>query len=105
FTHHLLYTHDLEESEFRIIAKALLDKGEVVRVLGPDSHLEEVKKEFPLLEFVGDHCEATNAFYSHQAKAIWDFSQKFFPSRAFGGLSTGRPVVVRESRLNREFLT
>lgn len=104
FTHHLVFTHDLSVDEFKTIAKTLLDKGETVRVLGPDAHLEKVKKELPQIEFAGDHCEATSALYSHQAKVIWDMSSNFFPSRAFGGLATGRPVVVRNTRLNREFL-
>lgn len=105
FTHHLIYTHDLSLNEFRTIAKVLLSKGETVRVLGPDAHLESVKKEWPQIEFAGDHCEATSALYSHQAKAIWDFSKGFFPSKAFGAFSTGRPVVVRDLRLTKEYLT
>lgn len=105
FTHHLVYTHDLTVGEFRTIAKVLLSKGETVRIMGPDAHLESVKKEFPALEFAGDHCEATSALYSHQAKAIWDFSKNFFPSKAFGALATGRPAVVRDLKLQREYLT
>ena len=104
FEHHLVYTHDLSVSEFRLIAKVLIGKGEMVRVLGPDTHLESIKKEFPKIEFAGDHCEATSALYSHQAKAIWDFSQGFFPAKPFGGLCTGRPVVVRDDKIHREYL-
>lgn len=105
FTHHLLYTHGLSKEEFRSIVKVLLSKGETVRVLGPDAHLEDVKKEFPKAEFGGDHCEATNALYSHQAKAVWDLSSNFFPSRAFGAFATGRPAVVRDEKVQREYLT
>jgi hypothetical protein len=105
FTHQLLYTQGLSVDEFKTLAKFLLDKGEFLRVLGPDAHLESIKKEFPKIEFVGDHCEATSALYSHQAKAIWDFSHSFFPSKAFGALATGRPVVVKDDKIHREFLT
>lgn len=105
FTHHLLYTHGLSKEEFRTIVKVLNAKGETVRVLGPDAHLEDVKKEFPKLEFGGDHCEATNALYSHQAKAVWDLSSTFFPSKAFGAFATGRPAVVRDEKVQREYLT
>jgi hypothetical protein len=105
FTHHLVYTHGLSTSEFRSIAKVLTEKGEMVRVLGPDAHLESVKKEFPKVEFAGDHCEATSALYSHQAKAIWDFNPTFFPSKAFGAFATGRPAVVRDTKLQHEYLT
>lgn len=105
FEHHLIYTHDLSVSEFRTISKVLLAKGDTIRVMGPDAHLESVKKEFPQIDFAGDHCEATSALYSHQAKAIWDFSKNFFPSKAFGAFATGRPAVVRDLRLQREYLT
>lgn len=105
FTHHLILTHDLSESEFRSIMKNLVMKNEMVRVMGPDKHLEHIRKEFPQVDFAGDHCEATTAMYSHQAKAVWDFSKSFFPSHSFGALCTGRPVVVRDSKINREYLT
>lgn len=105
FTHQLLYTHGLSVAEFRALAKVMTDKGEMIRVLGPDAHLSAIKKEFPKIEFAGDHCEATSALYSHQAKAIWDFSTTFFPSKAFGAFATGRPAVVRGTKVQREFLT
>jgi len=104
FTHHLVYTHGLTNSDLRSIIGFLSKRGETVRVLGPDSHLDLVKKEFPQVEFAGDHCEATNALYSHQAKAIWDLSISFFPSRALGALATGRPIIVRDMNINRELL-
>lgn len=105
FTHHLVYTHDLSVQEFTAIAKVLTEKGEMVRVLGPDAHLENVKKAFPKIEFAGDHCEATSALYSHQAKAIWDMSYNYFPSKAFGAFATGRPAVVRNMKIQHEYLT
>lgn len=105
FTHHLVHTHDLDLEEMRTLLKFLTSKGEMVRMLGPEGHLDAIKKEFPQVDFGGDHCEATSALYSHQAKAIWDFSRSFFPSKAFGGLATGRPVVVRDEKVQREYLT
>lgn len=105
FTHQLVLTHDLTKDEFRAIVKVLTDKNETIRVLGPDAHLESVKKEFPKVDFAGDHCEATTAMYSHQAKAVWDFSKVWFPSKTFGAFSTGRPAVVRDGRIQREYLT
>lgn len=105
FEHHLVYTHGMSIEDFRALIKFLTDKKEMVRVMGPYQHLESVKKEFPQVDFAGDHCEATSAMYSHQAKVIWDMSETFFPSKAFGALSTGRPVVVRDLPVNREYLT
>lgn len=105
FEHHLIYSHDLTPQDFRSLVRVLISKGEMVRVMGPDSYLQEVRKEFPQIDFAGDHCEATSAMYSHQAKAVWNFSNSFFPSKAFGGLCTGRPVVVSDNKINREYLT
>lgn len=105
FTHHLVYTQGMTAEEFKSVTEFLASKNETVRVLGPDEHLNDQKKSGNVLEFAGDHCEATSALYSHQAKAIWDFSQGFFPSKAFGALATGRPVVVRDIAINREYLT
>jgi hypothetical protein len=105
FSHHLIYSHDLSVEDFRSIVKVLIAKGETVRVMGPNEHLAAVKKEFPQIDFAGDHCEATSAMYSHQAKAVWDFSRNYFPAKAFGGLCTGRPVVVPDNKINREYLT
>lgn len=104
FEHHLVYTHGLAEKNFRAVVKTLLAHNETVRVMGPFEHLLKVKDEFPAIDFAGDHCEATSALYSHQAKAIWDFSEGFFPSRGFGALATGRPVVVADTSVNREYL-
>jgi len=105
FDHHLVYSHGLSAQNFKAIVKVLTQKGETVRVMGPHEHLEDVRKEFPQIDFAGDHCEATAAMYSHQAKAIWDFSSSYFPAKAFGGLCTGRPVVVMDAEINREYLT
>jgi hypothetical protein len=105
FGHHLVYTHDLSKIELRNILTSLHLMGETIRILGPEQDLEDLKKEFPLVDFGGDHCEATNALYSHQAKAIWDLSKSYFPSKAFGAMATGRPAVVRDLAVNREYLT
>lgn len=104
FEHHLVYTHGLSVDEFRSIVKVLRSHDETVRVMGPFEHLLKIKDEYPEIDFAGDHCEATSALYSHQAKAIWDFTPGFFPSKGFGALATGRPVVVGDTDVNREYL-
>lgn len=104
FSHHLLYTHGLSAKDFEQVASFLVEKGEMVRVMGPDSHLTHLKSKYPMIDFAGDHCEATSAMYSHQAKVIWDLTESPFPSRAFGAFCTGRPAVVRDLSVNREYL-
>lgn len=104
FSHHLLYSQGLTAKEFETIASFLVEKGEMVRVMGPDQHLEETKKKYPMIDFAGDHCEATAAMYSHQAKVIWTLEDSPFPAKAFGALCTGRPAVIWDKSVNREYL-
>ena len=104
FDHHLVYTHGLSREEFHQLVSFILSKGDLVRVMGPDEHVRNLFDNSPKVDFAGDHCEATAAMYSHKAKIIWDLSGGFFPSKAFGALCTGRPVVVRDTPVNREFL-
>jgi hypothetical protein len=105
FDHQLVYTHGLKLEEMRNLLKILTAAGDTVRILGPNAHLDSLKKEYPAVEWAGDHCEATNALYSHQAKAVWDFSEGFFPAKSFGAFATGRPVVSLDRKISREFLT
>ena len=105
FTHHLIHTHGAQIKELKLLFQFLIDHDEKVRVLGPDKHLDQLKRIFPQIEFGGDHCEATDALYSHQAKVVWDFSTSFFPAKALGAMATGRPVIVRDLPINKEVLT
>lgn len=104
FSHHLVYSQGITALEFETLASFLIEKGETVRVMGPDQHLQHLKTKYPMIDFAGDHCEATAAMYSHQAKAIWDLSTTPFPSKAFGALCTGRPAVTWDTPVNREYL-
>lgn len=105
FDHHLVYTHGMSREEFYQLVSFILSKGDLVRVMGPDEDKKSLFANNPKVDFAGDHCEATAAMYSHKAKIIWEMSSEFFPSRAFGALCTGRPVVVRDTAINREFLS
>jgi hypothetical protein len=105
FTHHLVLTHGMSEGNFKLLMRMLTAKGETVRTLGPEDHLKTAKEEFKTVDFAGDHCEATTAMYSHQAKVVWSLSESFFPSAAFGALCTGRPVIVMDTPVNREYLS
>jgi hypothetical protein len=104
FTHHLVLTYGLEKNLFLKLVKFLLSKGETVRVLGPDDELKNLIND-PKLEFGGDHCEATVALYTHQAKVVWDLNNSFFPARSLGALCCGRPVVNLSNPISREFIS
>lgn len=105
FTHHLVHTPGLSPEDFKRIVDFLLAKGETVRVLGPHEEHKTLVGPRENLEYRADNCESSAALYSHQAKVVWDLSQTFFPANAFGSLCTGRPVIVRDNAVNREFLT
>ncbi|HLT22522.1 MAG TPA: hypothetical protein VKZ84_03730 [Bacteriovoracaceae bacterium] len=104
FDHHLVYTHGMTREEFWKLVNYIISQGDLVRVMGPDEDKKDLFANNPKVDFAGDHCEATAAMYSHKAKVIWDMSKSFFPAKAFGALCTGRPVVVRDNEINREFL-
>lgn len=105
FTHHLVHTRGAQQDELEFLFKFLLEKHVEIKVIGQDHHLADLKSKFSTIEFIGDHCEATQSLYSHKAKVIWDLSFSFFPKIALGGLATGRPVVVRDLKVNREILS
>ncbi len=104
FTHTLVYTYGLTEGQLELLFTVARELNHSIKIMGPDAHLENLKKNFPEVEFIGDHCEATASMLSHQAKAVCDFSILPFPARAFGALCNGRPSVVVDTSVNREFL-
>jgi hypothetical protein len=105
FEHHLVFTHGLEHQQLDLLLKSLFAKEQTVRLIGPDHHLKALKDKYPQADFVGDHCAATTSLYSHKAKVVWDLSQNYFPSKAMGALCNGRPVVVWDRPIQREFLS
>ena len=62
--------------------------------LGPDEHLQSLKKDFPESTFFGDRCSGEHAPVMASSKAFVTFNQEDFPALALGTLATGRPVVL-----------
>ena len=62
--------------------------------VGPDTHLADLKKDFPENTFFGDRCSGEHAPVLAASKAFVSFNQEDFPSLAMGTLATGRPVVL-----------
>lgn len=104
FTHTLVYTYGLTENQLDLLFNIARQMNHTLKIMGPDDHLSALKTKYPEVEFIGDHCEATASMVSHQAKAVCDFSILPFPARAFGALCNGRPSVVVDTTVNREFL-
>ena len=104
FSHTLVYTYGRTEEELDLLFEVARELKHTLKIMGPDAHLDNLKKKYPEVEFIGDHCEATASMVSHQAKAVCDFAISAFPSRAFGALCNGRPSVVMDTPVNREYL-
>ncbi|GEM_PF-1045487 len=104
FTHTLVYTYGRTLEELDLLFSVARELKHSLKIMGPDAHLESLKSKYPEVEFIGDHCEATASMVSHQAKAVCDFSNSSFPSRAFGALCNGRPAVVMNTPVYKEYL-
>jgi hypothetical protein len=104
FTHTLVYTYGRSEEELDLLFSVARELKHSLKIMGPDTHLATLKNKYPEVEFIGDHCEATASMVSHQAKAVCDFSISAFPSRAFGAFCNGRPSVVLDTPVYREYL-
>jgi hypothetical protein len=62
--------------------------------IGPDSHLDELKKSFSENTFFGARCSGEHAPVMAASKAFVSFNQEDFPGQALATLATGRPVVL-----------
>jgi hypothetical protein len=62
--------------------------------IGPDEHLQSLKKDFPESTFFGDRCSGEHAPVMASSKAFVSFNQEDFPALALGTLATGRPVIL-----------
>jgi hypothetical protein len=66
-----------------------------LKCVGPDEDYLRFKNDPSYnIEFVGDHCAATSAALTHEARAVWCLNEDLFPEAALGAICCGRPVVV-----------
>lgn len=103
YTHHLVHLKGAKESMVRELISLALKKKIPLKFVGPDELYTDLKTNKEL-EFIGDHCDATTAAMTHDARAVWCLSESSFPSQALGALACGRPAVVLDSSINREVL-
>ncbi len=102
YTHHLVLLKGAEESRVRELVTISQEQDIPLKFVGPDEAYNDLKKN-KSLEFIGDHCDATTAAMTHDARAVWSFSEGF-PAQALGALACGRPAVVLDSAINQEVL-
>lgn len=106
YTHHLVLLDGVETSLVKSLIQAARARKLPLKFLGKDEAFSEEKSwQDPLVEFIGSHCEATTAALTHAARAVWALGRYPFPSTALGAQCCGRPVVVMDAAINREFLS
>ena len=103
YTHHLVHLKGSNQIKVRELVSSALKMKIPLKFVGPDESYSDLKvhKE---LEFIGDHCDATTAAMTHDARAVWCLSEGSFPVQALGALACGRPAVVMDTPVNRELL-
>jgi glycosyltransferase involved in cell wall biosynthesis len=103
YTHHLVHLKGADPQLIRSLAEAALKTQIPLKFVGPDEAYSDLKqpKNF---EFIGDHCNATTAAMTHDARAVWSFYEGF-PAQALGALACGRPAVVLNTPENQEVLS
>lgn len=105
FTHHLVYLAGLSPLELHALLEESKKRDEKMVIIGPGSEREKsVIAQYPLVHLVEYSCDSTANALTHEAKLVWDLSRVPFPEKSIGSFCAGRPVVVRKSEVNKEFL-
>lgn len=105
YPHHLVLLSGANPTKVREIFAEAKKASINIKCVGRDEeYAEEKALNDPQLEFIGDHCAATTAAFTHAARAVWILGQPSFPSEALGALCCGRPVVVADLPHYREVL-
>ncbi len=102
-----LFPKAMFKHDFFLIESQGLNQGEAQKIIswmrewhyrfqfvGPDAHLDELKKECPESAFFGNRCSGEHAPVMAASKAFISFNTEDFPAMALGALATGRPVIL-----------
>jgi hypothetical protein len=100
YPYHLVLLKNTDPQLVRELASTAQEFKVALKFAGPDDIYSDLKDKF---EFVGDHCAATTAGMTHEARAVWCLGKNNFPAEALGAISCGRPAVVMDNSQNREF--
>ncbi|MFP5457351.1 MAG: hypothetical protein ACLGG7_01350 [Bacteriovoracia bacterium] len=105
YPHHLVLLAGADVNRVRQVFALAREAKVPVKCVGRDEAFAAEKAlNDPNLEFIGDHCAATTAAFTHGARAVWCLSEDVFPAQALGALACGRPAVVLDRPHNREIL-
>ncbi len=100
YPHHLVLMEGMSLAQVKKLTDLARQQQVTLKMLGTEHQLASDE----WVEFIGGHCEATTAALSHGARAVWALGKLPFPAGALGAMCCGRPVVVAETPVNREFL-
>lgn len=79
--------------------KQFFEKRQVrFQFIGPDLHLETLKKSEPENRFFGERCSGEHAPVLASSRAFISFDKVMFPKMPLAAMATGRPVVVLASQ-------
>jgi glycosyltransferase involved in cell wall biosynthesis len=73
--------------------------------VGEDDHLEKLKKVKGERNFFGHKCTGELAPFLASSRGLLSLREKGFPDLALKALSVGRPIVVKDSEIYREYLS
>jgi hypothetical protein len=99
--HHTVLLGGMDRASIARLVDVFAASNVPAKLLG-DPQGVAVKGSVELVE--GIHCSATTAAFTHGARSVWALGDLPFPEGALGALCCGRPVVVSDSAVNREFL-
>ncbi|MBY0416216.1 MAG: hypothetical protein K2Q18_18730 [Bdellovibrionales bacterium] len=96
FKHHfyLFETSGLSLENARKITDWMKEWNYSFQFIGPDNHLNDLKKDFPENTFFGDRCSGEHAPILASSKALVSFNDEDFPALPLATLATGRPVIL-----------
>ena len=98
-------TAELDVKMAREIFELVNKSGTRGIFVGPDDHLEKLKKEKGEKNFFGHRCTGELAPFLACSMGHISLKTKGFPDLALKSLSVGRPVIVRDSKIYREYLS
>lgn len=96
FKHHFfaIETTGLSLQAAREIASWMKEWNLEFQFIGPDAHLDSLKKELPPKSFFGNRCSGEHAPVLASSKALISFNTHEFPRLVLATMATGRPVIV-----------
>lgn len=105
YAHYFCYCDDLSVEEARSIIETVKELDEKVLFFGEDKHLESLKTESNHYVFLGDQCAGDASHHMAYVKAVICPEKSYFPEKALGALTCGRPVILEDTLANRDYLS